>query len=144
MSSPHVTTPSTPTNNINYLEYLTQTLRDSYLKLSTDMWPPLRSVPFIELALVQIGTESLQLNLTTIKGNISDEILGKKETVTLDSVLEDVEYGSLVLFEGKPGCGKTTLLIKIARDWANKRIFEQKLVVLVHLRQLNGKGDISL
>ena len=38
LSSPHVTTPSTPTNNIDYLEYLSQTLCDScYLPLHCAM-----------------------------------------------------------------------------------------------------------
>ena len=144
-SSPHVTTPSTPKSTIDHLEYLTQTLHKSYLKLSIGMWPPHRPIPFVELALVQMETESLHLDLKTIKGNMSDEILGhgRTATVTLDSILKDVEYGSLILFEGRPGCGKTTLLIKIACDLAN-RTFDQKLVVLVHLRQLSGKENISL
>ncbi len=55
-----------------------------------------------------------------------------------------MEYRSLILFEGRPGSGKTTLMIKISRDWAKGELLQSKLVLLVQLRRLYGKEDIYL
>ena len=41
-----------------------------------------------------------------------------------------------ILIEGKPGYGKTTLALKIASDWANKKdyISRYQSVFLIHLQ----------
>lgn len=118
-------------------------LCSSYLKLSIEVWPPIRSVPFVQLALVQPHKEARHIGLQTVNGKI-DEILGQKVKITLDDALAKIEHGSLVLLEGRPGCGKTTLMVKISCEWAKGNIFLGKLVLLVQLRQLAGNGNISL
>ena len=57
------------------------------------------------------------------------------------------EHKALVLLEGRPGSGKTTLTHKLTRDWATKPdiLREAKLVFLVSLRMLgSSKKYISL
>ena len=120
-------------------------LADRYLvdESSSDTWPPLKIVQFIELALVRQSKEADHIGLKTVRGNI-DEIYGEKTKIAIENVLVSLENGSLILFEGRPGSGKTTQMIKISCDWADDKLFQSKLVFLVQLRRLNGKEDIYL
>ena len=107
-------------------------------------WPPLRTVQFIQLALVGQAKGARHLHLKTVYGDI-DEIYGDKTKVAIENIFDDLEFQSLILFEGRPGSGKTTLMIKISRDWAGgKLLTSSKLVFLVQLRRLYGKEDIYL
>ena len=53
----------------------------------------------------------------TIRGSI-DDILKKKDEIPYEEAFNDLEDGARVLLEGRPGCGKTTLMHKISRDCA--------------------------
>ena len=106
-------------------------------------WPPLRTVQFIQLALVGQAKEARHLHLKTVYGDI-DEIYGDKTKVAIENIFDDLEFQSLILFEGRPGSGKTTLMIKISRDWAGGKLLKSKLVFLVQLRRLYGKEDVYL
>ncbi len=120
-------------------------LADRYLveESSSDTWPPLKIVQFIELALVRQSKEADHIGLKTVSGNI-DEIYGDKIKIAIENILANLKSGSLILFEGRPGSGKTTQMIKISRDWADNKLFQSKLVFLIQLRRLNGKEDIYL
>ena len=74
----------------------------------------------------------------------TDEIYGDKTKIAIENIFADLECSSLILIEGRPGSGKTTLMIKISRDWAGGKLLPSKLVFLVQLRQLYGKEDIYL
>ena len=50
----------------------------------------------------------------------------------------------LILFEGRTGCGKTTLMIKISRDWANGEFLRGKLLIFVKLGRLETSSDVNL
>ena len=110
---------------------------------SSGTWPPLKIVQFIELALVRQSKEADHIGLKTVPGNI-DEIYGDKTKTTIENILASLESGSLILFEGRPGSGKTTQMLKISRDWADGKLFKSKLVFLIQLRRLGGKEDIYL
>ena len=107
-------------------------------------WPPLKLVNFVNLALVQQHEHAQHIGLRTICKNI-DEVCGKKTLITLDSLFTGVDHGSLVLLEGRPGSGKTTLMLKISCNCGSGAVLHQtKLVILVQLRRLNEKSDICL
>ena len=113
------------------------------LKLS-DTWPPLILVKFVNLALVQQPEHAQHIGLRTVHKDI-DEVCGKKTQITLDNLFTGVGPGSLILLEGRPGSGKTTLMLKISSDWGSGAVLQQaKLVILVQLRRLNQKSDIYL
>ena len=120
-------------------------LADCYLteESSSDTWPPLRTVQFIQLALVGQAKGALHIDLRTVCGDI-DEIYGDKTKIAIQNIFADLECKSLILFEGRPGSGKTTLMIKISRDWADGKLLPSKLVFLVQLRRLYGKEDVYL
>ena len=80
----------------------------------------------------------------TVRGNV-DDVLVSKEVVKYEEVFREYREGALVLVEGRPGCGKTTLVHKVTRDWATGRKVLQgaNWVFLITLRLLHfsGKDD---
>ncbi len=115
--------------------------------LGIDSWPPTGTSEFINLALVRKQRKGMSTyNYYTVRGNM-DDILESKEVVKYEEVFEDFKEGGLLLIEGRPGCGKTTLVKKLARDWAEgKKILQgAKMVFLVTLRCISESGkDKSL
>ena len=81
----------------------------------------------------------------TIRGDV-DDILEGKEVVEYEEIFRKYRKGELVLIEGRPGSGKTTLVHKITQDWAHGKpiLLGAKYVFLVTLRHLNyNKRDQS-
>ena len=102
-----------------------------------DTWPPVVNCTFVNLVLIKQSHISKN-SYYTIRGDM-DDILESKEVVEYDDVFKEYKEGAVVLIEGRPGCGKTTLVHKVARDWAAGRSTLQgtKMVFLIILRHLN-------
>ena len=110
-----------------------QTLADFYLRQVDDnAWPPVKVTSFINLALIKDQTSWRE----TVQGSI-DEIIGDKEDIAYHHLLDNLPRIKFVLFEGRPGSGKTTLMTKISRDWANGLLLKSELLFLIPLRRLN-------
>ena len=110
-----------------------------------DSWPPVGNSTFINLALIKQSRIS-RCDYYTIRGDM-DDILESKEVVEYEEVFREYRQGALVVVEGRPGSGKTTLVHKVTRDWATGRKVLQgaKMVFLITLRLLNFSGrDRSL
>ena len=78
----------------------------------------------------------------TITGKV-DDILHKKTPVNLENIFSDCDRKrKLVLIEGAPGSGKSTLTLHICQEWAEGKLFQEyDIVVLVRLRDpLIGKA----
>ncbi len=108
-------------------------------------WPPVGNPKCINLVLIRQKAQS-KCDYYTIRGDM-DDILESKEVTEYEKVFKEYREGSLVLVEGRPGSGKTTLVHKITRDWAaGKKILQRaKMVFLVTLRLLHVNGrDKSL
>ena len=127
-----------------------------------DVWPPVRGRQYINLAWIDRDKLDLkdEYSRETIRGTV-DDIMHKKQEVTYESVIEEVEDGDRILFDGRPGCGKTTTMHKISQDWACDKtnrcikyeecqkskkngILPQTMLFLVHLRKFGSKSDIKL
>ena len=109
----------------------------------SNTWPPLKLIDFVQLALVQQHKRAQHIGLKTIIRDI-DEVCSEKTHVSVNNLFEKVDCGSLILLEGRPGSGKTTLMLEIACK-CRKEIFKHvKVVILVHLRQLSQTGDMYL
>ena len=108
-----------------------------------DSWPPVGNSTFINLVLIKQKPMSKR-DYYTVQGNV-DDILESKEVVKYEEVFKEYREGALVLVEGRPGSGKTTLVHKVTRDWSSGGKFLQgaNLVFLITLRLLNfsGKDD---
>ncbi len=105
-----------------------------------DSWPPVSNPTFINLVLIQQKPMSTR-NYYTIRGDM-DDILESKEVAEYEEVFREYREGALVLVEGRPGSGKTTLVNKLTRDWATgKKVLQGAIIVfLVTLRLLNVSG----
>ncbi len=130
-----------PPGKKELLEFYSLTDRD----VPQDSWPPVGNPTFINLVLIQQKPMST-CNYYTIRGDM-DDILESKEVAEYKEVFREYREGALVLVEGRPGSGKTTLVNKLTRDWATgKKVLQgAKIVFLVTLRLLNVSGrDKSL
>ena len=113
-------------------------------ELPRDSWPPETSAEFINLALIMKKESITKRYAYSIQGDMDDIIEGKEKCL-YQSTFSTCDDGSLVLVEGRPGSGKTTLMHKIARDWALQKniLWDSKIVLLVPLRLL-GINNCSI
>ena len=121
-----------------YLKFLYTNLNSK--QTSSDQWPPSATHKFFRLAMIKAGTvkrghiddDFLRM---TITGKV-DDILRQKYPVKLkDIFLKTPGERKVVLLEGAPGCGKSTLSVYICQQWEKGEIFNQfKLVILIRLR----------
>ena len=113
------------------------------LRSASNTWPPLKLIDFVKLALVKQSERAQHIGLKTVRKDI-DEVYGNKTSISFDDLFQDVNHGSLILLEGRPGSGKTTLMLKIACDWKKKILKQAEIVILVQLRRLSQTGDVYL
>ena len=108
-------------------------------------WPPVGTSTFINLALIKKKKQDTDDNDYTVRGD-ADDILAKKEKVEFEEMFGKYEGGKLLLVEGRPGSGKTTLVHKVTRDWATRGnvLKNAKLVFHIPLRTLAEGKDESL
>ena len=116
-------------------------LRKMYSKLREvprNTWPPVGTNTFINLVLIERSGEIARNYDYSVRGDM-DDIVASKERVKYKNIFSKYIEGGLVLVEGRPGSGKTTLVHKIARDWACEGdiLTNAKLVFLVPLRILD-------
>ena len=132
-------------HDLQHIDRWRRMLVDSYLaqEHSTDAWPPLKMVKFIKLALVKEDEQAYHLGLQTVQKDV-DAVYGQKRNASYENIFQNINSGSLVLFEGRPGSGKTTLMVRASCDWGRANIFKSKLVILVRLRHLNKSRDVYL
>ena len=129
-------------DNIKYLRSRYMNLRE----VPQDSWPPIGTETFIELALINRKDIKRDYDYS-IQGN-TDDILSEKENINYLDAFGRYESGAVILIEGRPGCGKTTLAHKITKDWTvgENILIGAKLVFLVSLRVLNSSrrdGNLS-
>ena len=107
-----------------------------------DSWPHVGTSTYIELALIHEKRNIKKKYDYSIKGHI-DDILKEKDKVEYKWLFGNHEHKALVLLEGRPGSGKTTLTHKLTRDWATKPdiLRGAKLVFLVSLRMLGSSEN---
>lgn len=121
-----------------------QILSDSYLvpNSSPDSWPPLKAIQFVQIALIQQEERARHIGLKTVCQSI-DETCCHKIT-NIHDLFTNLKHSSLYLLEGRPGCGKTTLMLYISQEWAKENLLKSELVLLIPLRKLGNKKDVCL
>ena len=101
---------------------------------------------FVNLVLIKQTARNRNTFGYTIRGDV-DDIIGDKEVAEYEEIFSEYTEGKVVLIEGRPGSGKTTLVHKITQDWAQGKPILQgaRYVFLVTLREINdSKKDESL
>ena len=108
-------------------------------EVPSDSWPPSGTRTFINLALIESSKEPTDVTDYFICGN-PDKVIAEKKKVEYEQVFYDYSGGGLILLEGRPGSGKTTLVHKIIKDWTKGKVLvNARWVVLITLRDLNNR-----
>ena len=101
-------------------------------------FPPVQTFSFTNLALVKDTTETHKGDFyyNTIQGSL-DDVIETKVTISYKDLMDSITSEKrIVLLEGRPGCGKTTLMRKLSKDWGEGAILTfVKYLFLVPLRQ---------
>ena len=129
-------TPS-PSPLTRYAEYLKAVYHSTPLA-TRDKLPYFRGKVFIKLALIlkeDVTREQADhFTRLTLQGEI-DTILKAKQPITMEDVLKDNDT-RLVVVEGAPGIGKSTLAWELCRQWPTLESLKRfSLVVLLRLRE---------
>ena len=118
-------------------------------EIPEDSWPPRSSNTYINLALIRQGNieKAGEYARNTIQGDM-DDVLENKDSIEYEDVFTDLESGTRLLVEGRPGSGKTTLVHKFSQDWGRGdrklQLKNVRLLFLVHLRGFFNDPDITL
>ncbi|XP_064389838.1 NACHT, LRR and PYD domains-containing protein 14-like [Halichondria panicea] len=156
-SSSQPSSEPTPECVVRYASFL----KDKYKQMPTfpDDWPPPLKKKFTKLALIERErkkqiclpqakhTQSIEYDYAI--GNV-DNIVERKQTTTLEKIFQPLPSDStpnryIVVMDGAPGVGKTTLSRKICIDWAQGKLLkDHHIVILKPLRELNGHTAVSL
>ena len=130
-STPPATTSSASSH---YREYLETVYENSSISPDSK-WPPAPSREFITLAVVQgqLGRERDRCIGHTLQGNV-EQVLDYRKEISIDQIFE-ADKGQkkprLVLMQGAPGIGKSTLAWELCR----KSMKQYSLVVMLRLRE---------
>ena len=108
-------------------------------------WPKIDRTRYVTLALVSSYGMLHDDDFThrTLRKS-EDDIPKHKYSVEYSEVFpRDIQpFNSLVLISGRPGAGKTVLLMKITKDWAKGECLTNvKILFHVSLRELANKND---
>ena len=116
--------------------------KEQVVDLAESSWPPVSSSVFIPLTMIRHKSTS---QLSTV-GKRIDAVLVKEERIDYDELVHDLHSstGKLVVIKGRPGSGKSTLVIEISRDWAKGEILHGQLFFFVRLRLLHGIQNLTL
>ena len=130
-----------------YRDLLTATYNEMP-EIPPNQWPPITKAHYINLALITSGAMRRDdlFSRGTLRGT-ADDILKEKAPINYTDVFPDVlgAERALTLIEGRPGCGKSTLITKVSRDWAKRKVLKNvRLFILVHLRRFMGKSDLNI
>ena len=123
-------------------DLLVKSYLDRQKLLSQELWTPVCNNMFHTPVLHKKIKHKEEY--VTIIGEI-DELLDEKEKTSYDESFSVLERGCLVVVEGRPGSGKTTLVHKLVIDWATGKpvLLNSKLVFLLNLRTLKKSDDIT-
>ena len=125
---------------LSQYRYYLKTRYDSQELPTSSQWPPMPVTKIFKLAMIkkekiQRGRIDDELVQLTITGKV-DDILQEKIPVNLEEIFPQCDRRrKLVLLEGAPGSGKSTLTLHICQEWGKEKLFQEySIVILVRLR----------
>ena len=126
-----------------YLKSLYSSLTPT--QTSVDQWPPAYVHQYFRLAMIKeqtirVGQIEDQFVRMSITGKV-DDILKEKCPTELENIFQECKTKgkrNVVLLEGGPGCGKSTLSLHIAQEVSKGELFNDlfSTAILVRLRDL--------
>ena len=123
---------------LDYLKYLYASLDKK--QTTSNQWPPSATKKFFRLAMIKTATVRRgyiddRFIRMTVTGK-EDDILQEKYPIQLEDIFKETEgQRKVILLEGAPGCGKSTLSVYICQQWEKGQLFNQfQFVILIQLR----------
>ena len=133
---------------LDYLKYLYASLDKK--QTTSNQWPPLATKKFFRLAMIKTATVRRgyiddRFVQMTITGKV-DDILQEKYPIQLEDIFKETKcQRKVILLDGAPGCGKSTLSVYICQQWEKGQLFNQfQLIILIRLRDPAIKNARSL
>ncbi len=114
----------------------------SFMKeIPEDTWPLVSASKFVDLSLVK--TKKFKCSDSSTVDVEMEKIVERKNRVNYSELFHEYQRETLILVEGRPGSGKTTLAHKITKDWAKGEILrEVSKLFLVSLRRNYDKMEL--
>ena len=114
----------------------------SLSEVPADSWPLASTKTFIDIILLRT-MRSQKIYTNVFIEEEMEALLGDKERIEYKDAFSQYECRALVLVEGRPGSGKTTLVNRIAKDWAEGKVLKNTdRVFLISLRKDHSKSDL--
>ena len=111
-----------------------------HISVTSNKWLPSPTQKFINLAIIkkeriQRGEIDDDFVQKSIRGQI-DDILLEKSPIKLEEIFSKIEgERKVILIDGAPGSGKTSLTVHVCQRWSRGELFEEfTVVILVQLR----------
>ena len=111
-----------------------------HVAVSPNKWLPSPTQKFFKLAIIkkeriQRGKIDDEFVRKTIRGQV-DDILLEKSPIELENIFMNIEgERKVVLVDGAPGSGKSTMTVFICQQWGKGELFQEfAIVILVQLR----------
>ena len=111
-----------------------------HISATSNKWLPSPTQKFINLAIIkkeriQRGKINNEFVQKSIRGQV-DDILLEKSPIKLEEIFSKIEgERKVILIDGAPGSGKTSLTVHVCQRWSRGELFEEfTVVVLVQLR----------
>ena len=120
------------------------------LQVSANKWLPSPTQKIFNLAIIkkekiQIGRIDDEFVHKTIRGQV-DDILLEKSPIELKDIFKNIEEErKVILIDGAPGSGKSTLTLYICEQWGRGELFNEfTVVILVQLRDPRVQSALSI
>ena len=134
----------------SYADYLRGRYSTELPAFFTLQWPPPPTRKVFNLAMIgrqtiQRGPIDEELVRLTLRGDV-DDIMRGKSSIELKNLFKlDNRRRKIILIEGAPGAGKSTLAWHIVQKWESGELFQEfKVVVFVQLRDPHVQAAKSL
>ena len=150
-----VRVPSDPEENsksirCHYASILREKYQSRVPSVLTLQWPPPPTLKVFNLAMMsqtvlRYAPDDEMVRLLQ-KGNVSD-VVSSRNQVTLDEISRNLHSGSrkIILIEGAPGAGKSTLAWHLCTMWKSRELFQEfEIVLFVQLREPTIQSAKSL
>ena len=135
-NAPTINTPPVTSSAISHFRTYLKTVYKRSPISPDSKWPPTPSRKYISLTVVEGGHRCRDEYIGhTLQGNIA---ASKRKEILIEQILEagGQDKLNLVLVEGAPGIGKSTLAWELCRKWEEFSCMQQySLVILLSLRE---------
>ena len=125
----------------HYANILREKYQSRVPSFLTLQWPPPPTLKVFNLAMIsqralRYAPDDEMIRLLQ-RGNVSD-VVSSRNQVTLDEISHNLHSGSrnIILIEGAPGAGKSTLAWHLCEMWKSRKLFQEfEIVLFVQLRE---------